>query len=117
MCGRAPCMRARTLPTSHGPAARARDWGSGRRRSHGLAAPWGDLACKSKVDELELGVLSLVLIDEVIQLDVSVHHSMVVAVDDRGDDLLHDRRRRSLAVPVPVRLHPGDLRSRARVGV
>mmetsp|Transcript_45860 Transcript_45860/g.147711 ORF Transcript_45860/g.147711 Transcript_45860/m.147711 type:complete len:348 (-) Transcript_45860:311-1354(-) len=68
---------------------------------------------KPKVNHLELGVIALVLVDEVVQLDVAVDHAALVAVQRRRQHLLDQLACRRLSVAVPVPLHPRHERAAA----
>ena len=53
-----------------------------RHRLH-LAAPTRSDVAQPEIDELELGVLGRGLVHEIVQLDVAVHHVVLVAVEQR----------------------------------
>ena len=53
----------------------------------------------------------LVLIDDVVQFDVTMHHAVVVAVEHGREELLDESRRGTLAVAVPMVLHAADQRA------
>jgi hypothetical protein len=73
--------------------------------------PTPHLARKAKVNQLELSVLPRRLIDEVVQLNVPMHHPVQVAVPDGAKHLLDQAGGRPLVVAVP-----GGGRGGVRVG-
>ena len=66
---------------------------------------------EAKIDELELAVVAVLLVHDVVELDVAVDDAVVVAVDDRREGLLDDRRGHALGVAVAVLAHARDERA------
>lgn len=74
-----------------------------RHRLH-LAAPTRSDVAQPEIDELELGVLGRGLVHEIVQLDVAVHHVVLVAVEQRREHLRDEPGRIALRQASILRL-------------